>query len=61
LKNPDDFFIQPEAMYTQVLDITEAVTAEFNASTCAPSEIFEGDFCWAKYPVDLEWYRAHVS
>lgn len=59
--NPDDFFIQPEAAYSKIADMTEAATAEFIAGTLPLSETFEGDFCWAKYPEDSAWYRARVS
>jgi hypothetical protein len=61
MKSPNDFFIQPAAIYTKIQEMTDSVTTEFAAGIPPLSEIFEGDFCWAKYPADLAWYRAQVS
>lgn len=61
MTSPNDFFIQPLAMYTKLEEMTAAVTTEFNENNWLLSEIFEGDFCWAKYPLDSLWYRARVS
>jgi Tudor domain len=61
MKSPNDFYIQPVAIYTKIEEMTSSVTTEFLAGIPPLSEVFEGDFCWAKYPDDSIWYRAYVS
>jgi hypothetical protein len=61
LVNPNDFFIQPVAIYSKMEEMTGAVTKEFDSGVAPLSEVSEGDFCWAKYPQDSVWYRARVS
>jgi hypothetical protein len=61
LVTPNDFYIQPVVIDSKIDKMTAAVTAEFEANIPPMWEMLEGDFCWARFPADLAWHRAHVS